>query len=113
MKYIKTFEQFINEHATGAATYGVTTEPSSRGSIGPEYMDLMYSLKRNAINIQDQKVWDAILKSVESCRDEIVSKLKSDGNKVWQDNLRLAKEFIHCYGEDYVADFLISRMQSR
>lgn len=113
MKYIKTFEQFINENATGNATYGVTTEPSSRGSLGPEYMEYMYALKKNAIKLYDKKVWDAILKAVEFCRDEIVTKLKSDGHRVWQDNLRLAKEFIEAYGQDYVADFLISRTQTR
>jgi len=112
VRIIETYEEFINENATGAATYGVTWDSSTSGSVGPEFMELFNSLAKNAVNIMDQRVWAAVVHAVDICRDEVVSKLKSDGHKIWQDSTRLAKEFIEQYGEDYVTTFLKSRVQS-
>lgn len=112
-RIIESYEEFLAEGSAGAISYGVVSDPSSVGSIGPEYMELLIPLAKQATKIMDNRVWTAVVKAVDICRDEIVAKLKSDNHKIWQDSDRLAKQFIEDYGQDYVASFLISRVQSR
>jgi len=79
--------------------------------IGTQNLELLMQAGKAAVNIENHKVWDALVKAVDDCRDEIITKLKNDGHKIWQDSTRLTKEFIDAYGQDYVASYLISRLQ--
>jgi len=110
-RIIETYEEFIKEASTGGAAYPTAVDPSSTKGIGTQNLELLMQAGQAAVNIENHKVWDALVKAVDDCRDEIITKLKQDGHKIWQDSTRLTKEFIDAYGQDYVATYLISRLQ--
>jgi len=110
-RIIETYEEFIKEASSGGAAFPTFVNPSSTRGTSTQELELLIQAGQAMINIENHKVWDALVKAVDDCRDEIITKLKQDGHKIWQDSTRLTKEFIDAYGQDYVATYLISRLQ--